>query len=79
MLYMQWNSDTSVIWISRGDNFKNRGDYFHPQCETELSQETSATLKEGGQGPVSLIFVHMQIGSEDSNKAQAGSFSSHSS
>lgn len=76
---MPWNSDTSVIWISLGDNFKNSGDYFHPQCEIELSQETSVTLKQGGHGPVSLTFVHMQIGSGESNKEQAGSFSSHSS
>lgn len=74
---MKWNSDISVIWISLGDNIKNRGDYFYPQCETELSQETSATLEEGGQHPVSFTFVHMQIGSGVSNKEQAGSFSSH--
>lgn len=49
------------------------------QCENELSQETSVTFKYGGQGPVSLSFVHMQIGSGDSNKEQAGSFSSYSS
>lgn len=76
---MQWNSDTFVIWTSLGDNIKNRGDYSYPQCDTELSQETfSTTLQERGQGPISLTFVHMQIGLGDSKKEQEGSFSSHS-